>query len=927
LTASLVLISVVLPAFGQSEEKTSGYSVWIPQKMIAGKDYEGLVVLDQATNLDSTFFLSTSDKSSLDVPDSIVIPRFTNHGIFEIKPLREGNATVFAAFGGKLVQENTIIYTSNIQPASLEIVLPTNTTKAYDMLAYVFTKDQSGLPSPVSQDTEIDVITSSMIKSSKTVTIPKGQYYAQLQLVTKGSGQISVSAQGLGIATANITKLNDDVQVRFAVAPDVVIPNSIAHYYIWLEKDGKPFKPPYGIHAVLTSANTDVARFGSNYDIKNSNDILHYTTLDDGVATGTVHTINGGNSTISASVDGFGSASATLVVGPARTDLEQFSGNLTDTCNQFSCTPNLIRMWVYPPTFDDASYGIVGLYRQISSPKNVLIPLPDDSSLIAISSDSQDLKYAREIEMIQERIPGTNQDDGPASSVQFEIGAGSTGNYTITASGAGKIPGSAQISVMPRYYDSYHIGITPLPARSGMMQDLGIMYIYDRSGAMVEPSSVFAEPPDVIIKTSIRGVQEKLQFASSNMVLSGILYHKSRIAAYITGLPPADILVAPDDIATNIDLDLPSRVHVGERLPFVVYKTNSLGVPLELDVPKAISVTGGVTLDSSGKYLTINREGNMTVSILSSDGAVTESVKSFYNIMHIVTDTNGTVLQVGKKNMLDVTSDVKNVIYSFQSPFSIVQVSQDRYFISPPREGIFDVTIFAHKDGFRPTSDTVHFVAKKIIDISITAAGNDGAKLSIIPVMTINNRTFAAATPFNSTSEMGLAYIDIPQQFDIEDKNYTLDFVDISGRKFTDGRMDIFLDNDTKIKIKYYLMLKVDALQAKGGGVYPYGSIVTLYAPEKWNFLFLVRQVFDHWQGDNLPFGSGDGDVSFVVKENVFATAVYRQDYTYLMLATAVPVTGLYVMKKRNSIVWNIKELKASTSLLRRSGQKTRIQD
>ena len=729
LTASLILISAALPAFGQSEEETAGYSVWIPQKMIVGKDYEGLVVLDQATNLDSTFFLSTSDKSTLDVPDSIVIPRFTNHGIFEIKPLREGNATIFAASGGNLVQKDTIIYTPNTQPASLEIVLPTNTTKAYDMLAYVFAKDQSGLPSPVGQDTEIDVITSSMIESPKAVTIPKGQYYAQLQLVTKGSGQISVSAQGLGVATANITKLNDDVQVRFAVAPDVVIPNSIAHYYIWLEKDGKPFKPPYVIHAVLTSENTDVARFGSNYDIKNSNDILHYTTLDDGVATGTVHTINGGNSTISASVDGFGSASATLVVGPVTTGGKQFLGNLTDTCNQFSCMPNLIRMWVYPPTFDDTSYGIVGLYRQVSGSENTLIPLPDDSSLVAISSDSQDLKYAREIEMVQERIPGTNQDEGPASSVQFKIGAGSMGNYTITASGAGKIPGSAQISVMPRYYDSYHIGITPLPARSGVTQDLGIMYIYDGSGAMVEPSNVFAAPPDVTITTSIRGVQEKLQFASANVVLSGTLHKKSEIAAYITGLPPADIFVEPDDIATNLELDLPSRVHVGERIPFVVYKTNSLGVPLEIDIPKELSTTSGVTLDPSGRYLAINREGNMTISILSSNGAVTESVESFYNIMHIVTDTNGTVMQVGKQNMLDITSDVKNVTYSFQSPFSIVQAGHDRYFLSPPRQGSFDVTIFAHKAGFRPASDTVHFVAKKIIDINITAAGNNGARL------------------------------------------------------------------------------------------------------------------------------------------------------------------------------------------------------
>ncbi|MGI0062871.1 MAG: hypothetical protein ACREBA_10520, partial [Nitrosotalea sp.] len=412
-----------------------------------------------------------------------VIHGFSNHGIFQIKPLKEGTATVFTAFGGSLVEANTTIYQSNTQPTSLEIILPDNTTKAQSMVSYVFAQDEFGQPTPVSQDTEISVATSSMIQAPETVTIPQGQYYTQLPLVTKGTGQISVSAEGLGTATATVTKVNDDVQVRFALAPDLVIPNSITHWYAWLEKEGKPFKPPYGIRAVLTSSDTDVARFGSSYDIEHFNDILYSTTLDNGVATGILHTINGGNSTISVSVDGFGSASATLAVGGVQNQ-DLISGNQTGPCGSFSCNANLIKIWVYPPSFDGTSYGIVSLYRQVNDSGNdILIPLPADGSIVGISSNSSDLKYPKEIEMTSERIPGTNQDDGLASSVQFDIGAGGMGNYTVTASGPGKISGSTQISIMPRYYDSYHIGITPLPARAGITQDLGIMYIYDSSGA------------------------------------------------------------------------------------------------------------------------------------------------------------------------------------------------------------------------------------------------------------------------------------------------------------------------------------------------------------------------------------------------------------------------------------------------------------
>ncbi|MGI0087838.1 MAG: hypothetical protein ACREBI_07735 [Nitrosotalea sp.] len=900
----------MIPASGQSQEATADYSVWIPKKMIAGQDYQGLVVLDKAENADSLFFLSTNDKSAIQVPDSIIIHGFSNHGIFQIKPLKEGNATVFAAFGGSLVEANTTICQSNTQPTSLEIVLPDNTTKAQSMVSYVFAQDEFGQPTPVSQDTEISVTTSSMIQAPETVTIPKGQYYAQLPLVTKGTGHISVSAEGLGTATATVTKVNDDVQVRFALAPDLVIPNSITHWYVWLEKEGKPFKPPYGIRAVLTSSDTDVARFGSSYDIEHFNDILYSTTLDNGVATGIIHTINGGNSTISVSVDGFGSASATLAVGGVQNQ-DLISGNQTGPCGPFSCNANLVKIWVYPPSFDDASYGIVSLYRQVNdSGNNILIPLPADGSIVGISSNSSDLKYPKEIEMTSERIPGTNQDEGLANSVQFDIGAGGMGNYTVTASGPGKISGSTQISIMPRYYDSYHIGITPLPARAGIEQDLGIMYIYDSSGAMVEPSTVFAEPPDVTIKATIKNIPDKLQFDSTNVILSGTVSGKTEISASITGLPSIVISVVPEDVATNVEFDLPSRVHVGEKFPFVVQKTNSLGVPLQLDdTPEELSTVVGVTLDPSGKYMTIFREGNVTIAMLSSNGAAMEPIESFYNTMHVTADANNTVLKVGKQNIFDIASDIENASYSFQSPFQITQVGLGQYSISPSREGEFDVTIFAQKDGFRPITETLHFIAKKIIDVTFAATGNDGADFDIVPMISIHNQTLTGNIPFDDTTNAGFAHIEVPQQFNVTGKNYVLNNVDISGQKFTSGKIDVFLGNDSKIQANYYRMIQINATDADGGGPYPYGTTVTLYAPDKWQLSFLVRQVFDHWEGNDLPFNSKINDVSFVAKDNVITTAVYRQDFTYLMLAIAVPATAFFVLKKRNDITWHVKEL------------------
>ncbi|MHB8603468.1 MAG: hypothetical protein ACYC6W_12565, partial [Nitrosotalea sp.] len=300
-----------------SQQDASSFTIWIPSKMISGQDYEGMVLLDKPANQPSIFYLSSSDKSTLQVPLSITVPQSENHGIFAIKTLKDGNATVFGALNGNLAQSAALVYTSNSQPSKLQMIVPTSTTRAQDMQSYVFSEDKFGLPVPVDADTEITVTTSSMITAPQTVTIPKGQYYTTLPLFTKGSGIISVSSDSLGVATANVTKISDNVTIKLAIAPDTALPNSLSYYYIWLEKNGLPFKPPYAIHVSLTSSDTNVARFGNNYDVTHFNDILYSTIIQDGVAKGFVYTRNVGSTVISASVDGFGAASANLIVGPS----------------------------------------------------------------------------------------------------------------------------------------------------------------------------------------------------------------------------------------------------------------------------------------------------------------------------------------------------------------------------------------------------------------------------------------------------------------------------------------------------------------------------------------------------------------------------------------------------------------------------------
>ncbi|MDE1729187.1 MAG: hypothetical protein KGH81_08440, partial [Thaumarchaeota archaeon] len=169
--------------------------------------------------------------------------------------------------------------------------------------------------------------------------------------------------------------------------------------------------------------------------------------------------------------------------------------------------------------------------------------------------------------------------------------------------------------------------------------------------------------------------------------------------------------------------------------------------------------------------------------------------------------------------------------YDVQSIFQVIKKGDGQYSITPTREQNFDVTIFAHKDGFRPVSETLHLVSKKIIDVFMTAKGNDGTLLHIMPKITVNNYSITQDTPFVTTVDAGNTYIELPPKVIFTDKNYVLHGIDIGDRRYAENKVRTYLEDDSNITATYDLVLSVNATDAIGGGFYSYGSTVTLDAP------------------------------------------------------------------------------------------------
>ncbi|PIN84589.1 MAG: hypothetical protein COV65_00270, partial [Nitrosopumilales archaeon CG11_big_fil_rev_8_21_14_0_20_33_24] len=493
----------------------SNVHLWAPSKMIKGKIYEGLVVLPDASTTGDLVLVTTSDRTVLEISKSITVLPESNHGIFEVKALKEGDARIFVSVNGEVTNTDVRVYSSASKPDKLGIFVPSNGTKANKVPVYVFVLDRNGSPAPVKQDDVIIHLSSSseMIKIPESVTIQNQTYYARFAAEVNGDGTITASAQNLKSHTINVKRHQENVDVLMGISPNIALQNSQVYYYVWLEKDGKPFRPPYVIDVFLSSNDPKVARLAPRSTSQHYGDGAIHVTMIDGIARGTLFTGDRGSVTISANVDGFGYAQAELVVGPVTfsngENLFSVQSDLSSNISQINSTssridaiyhPNIALSWVYPAKTSDKAYGVAALYwqnvtRSVNTSMDetngaeiqsvlsarTLVPLPLDDRTITIVSQ-QGLVHKTIHQMSQSNRLESTEGKGRLAAIEFELAASNQGDYTISVSGPGLGTSQTKLDVIPQHIESYTIGIVPLPSRPGVLQDLAIVSILDEDG-------------------------------------------------------------------------------------------------------------------------------------------------------------------------------------------------------------------------------------------------------------------------------------------------------------------------------------------------------------------------------------------------------------------------------------------------------------
>lgn len=925
----LSLTGLVASCFGHSfAEESDNADLWAPSDVITDENYEGVVILDTGAKYGQMIMLSTNDPTIIKIPESVTILPYSNHGIFPIKAIKEGTATIFAIIDGRIIQKTINVYSSSRVSEGLRIILPVNTTKTENVLGYVITVDNKGSPAPVSKDTKINLNSSPLIQVKEdNLLIKSGSHLSKFSAKIKGSGKIFANAEGLKIGEHGITKTQDIVTVKVAVAPNIILEDSRAYFFVWLEKDGKPYKPPYVVRAFLSSNNLDSIRFMARSDVKQHSDSILQVSLTNGVGSGSVISGNVGSAVITANVDEFGSAQTSVVVGPVLIDKDfqplesDRDGKLKEIEKRI---PNIAFVWLYPTTTDSDGYGIIALYNMnstkntsthvntngtsisISSTVNRVMPVPLDGRTISLTS-SDGLQHPNVLKLSETKEVLLQRGMGYNHAVLFEVFGKSQGEHTVSASGPGLERYQSKINIVSPYRDLYQLKITPIPTLPDNTQVLAMVSIVDNSGALIDAQKMFAGPVEISASTSLGN--EKITITSQNSATySGNIIEPSPTIFSSTVISPVEYVITPAGIAASVSIDAPTKAHISEKIPFAIHEVDSFGIPLRKINSTNISATSGITIN--GKYLEIDNIGIEKLAAISKIGASNLDIEAFANNLDFSITSSGIINRIGKEFELHLTSDVKDMDVRIESPFPYKKINDLTYAVTPNEEGHLGITFTVFKKGYTPSKNTFSVYAEKIVNVGFKAIGSDGKELNIEKHIEIGNVSKSIVTPYQGEFKSQFLKSQFPPNVIIGNHGYQLNNVVIEDQEFPDGKINnLYLNKDAQIIAKYDRMIKIDAENAHGAGFYTYGQIVNLSVPPKDKFSFLVREVFDHWEG----ISHHTDNVSFIAYDDVKARAVLHDDYLFLMIVFGFGISSILyfklIWKKGISPSWYLQRL------------------
>ncbi|MDI1494853.1 MAG: hypothetical protein K8823_159 [Cenarchaeum symbiont of Oopsacas minuta] len=866
--------------------------LWIPPEMIQGITYEGVLVLEEPSG--GVFSLNLEDSSKITADVSVTILPGSNHGIFKITPYRDGNVTLYVEVDGNVIKTTSQIYSTGGKPHKLEIIL-SNITRAKTATGFVIITDDNGVPVLADANIEVFLDSSGSIFVPNSITILAGTHYAKFEVDVRGTGMVFANALHLKHGEHEIVKQQNQIIIKMAIAPAIAMENSEVLLVVWFEKDGKPFKPPRVVDVQISSSNTDVVRIKKF--LGSAREDVARISMIDGVGFKQISTHKAGSAVISASVQGFGSAQTSLIVGSAKIDT--VAESLVSTISGSS--PNIAVVWAYPKVGMDKFVGVVSLYTieyssvnatvenftgltpEIKSGKVIaekITPIKLDGQTVLLSSTG--LVHSDSILM-----HGGVTDGRMLHAVKFDIVAENFGTYDIFASGPDLERSQTKITSTTPYKETYKLVIIPLPTFVGIQQPLAMICVVDLDGAVLDVSETLGS--GALVTVTVNDVSKKLTFVKESCV---VLYDKvdevSLVLASMQGMEPTYSEIRPAQTVVSAKFDVPEKVHAAEEIPFVMHKIDPYGIPLARAEPN--SVTGNAQIKD--QRLIIYDVNSTSMSAFAPFGTAKFNVELFTNQMRFDVLPPLAVTRIGQNVSVTISSDIDDIDVGVDSVVPVREMLDDVFVFTPNSEGVFSIVFTAKKEGYSLAVAEFVLTVKKIVLLDIQAIGNDGTKLGV-GIQSSNNKLYEnIQTPQVLEIKPDQINLEFPVEHTINGYNYVISNVIFGERPLDhiDGSLNVVVNSDNNLVVHYDRVVWINVSNAEGAGIYPYGSTVILFAPSRDVYSFLVREVFSSWENVNVDDLQ---QVSFIANSDVVGGVVYKTDYSGLMIVLAGVITSV----------------------------------
>ena len=260
----------------------------------------------------------------------------------------------------------------------------------------------------------------------------------------------------------------------------------------------------------------------------------------------------------------------------------------------------------------------------------------------------------------------------------------------------------------------------------------------------------------------------------------------------------------------------------------------------------------------------------------------------------VVTDTEKA--RVGQSVIIEMKSHINGIKYSIDSPFPYDKINDNTFLITPDRTVINgEITIFGELDGFITGNKKINLSSNDIAELKIITKNIDGQKISSPYTVSLGNDVENNNGPHTYLIPPQQTILQFSAEWSSAVGGYRLIELLFNGEIIAGNVIDFYLDGDSEITAIYDRFVKVTVIDGTGSGVYLYGEIIHIAAPDKQIIPFLKIEKFDYWIGSNNEKSA----FSYETVDDLTITAVYYEDYTGAMIVIVLGVVVILVILYR----------------------------